>query len=124
NEAEAEAATGIRIGSDSDVVCAGQQLLADTGNAAVLITRGNRGMMLFEKGVPVVDIPICGGEEIVDVSGAGDTVAATATLGLLAGGSFVQSARLANFAAANVVMKSGTATTTREEILRSIEEAS
>lgn len=120
NEAEAEAATGITITSEADVVKAGRELLEHTGNAAVLITRGNRGMMLFEKDAPTVDIPICGGEDIVDVSGAGDTVAATVTLGLLAGGTFVESANLANVAAALVVMKSGTATTTREEILELI----
>jgi rfaE bifunctional protein kinase chain/domain len=120
NEAEAEAATGITITSEADVVKAGRELLEHTGNAAILITRGNRGMMLFEKDAPTVDIPICGGEDIVDVSGAGDTVAATVTLGLLAGGTFVESANLANVAAALVVMKSGTATTTREEILELI----
>lgn len=121
NESEAEEATGIRIESDESVVAAGRQLLEDTGNAAVLITRGNRGMMLFEKGAPVESIPICGGEEIVDVSGAGDTVAAAAMLGLVAGGTFLQAANLANFAAGIVVMKSGTAATTREEMLRLIE---
>ncbi len=121
NESEAEEATGIRIESDESVVAAGRKLLEDTGNAAVLITRGNRGMMLFEKGAPVESIPICGGEEIVDVSGAGDTVAAVAMLGLVAGGTFLQAANLANFAAGIVVMKSGTATTTGEEMLRLIE---
>lgn len=121
NEAEVEAATGIKIESDASVVTAGQQLLEETGNAAVLITRGNHGMMLFEKAAPIEKIPICGGDEIVDVSGAGDAVVAAATLGLVAGGSLLQSAHLANFAAANVVMKTGTATTTREEILALIE---
>ncbi len=78
-------------------------------------------MMLFEKEAPIEEIPICGGDEIVDVSGAGDTVAATATLGLVAGGTFLQAANLANYAAGIVVMKSGTATTAREEILDLIE---
>ena len=122
NESEVEAATGIKIESDSDAITAGQRLLDQTGNAALLITRGNRGMMLFERGVPVEKIPVCGGDEIVDVSGAGDTVAAAVTLGLVAGGTFLQAANLANFAAGIVVMKSGTATTTREEILRLIEQ--
>jgi rfaE bifunctional protein kinase chain/domain len=122
NESEVEAATGIRIESDSDAVAAGQRLLEETGNAALLITRGNLGMMLFERGVPIEKIPVCGGEEIVDVSGAGDTVAAAVTLGLVAGGTFLQAANLANFAAGIVVMKSGTATTTAEEILRLMEQ--
>lgn len=121
NESEAEAASGVRINSDSGVVEAGRRLLEATGNDAVLITRGNRGMMLFERNAPIESIPICGEEDIVDVSGAGDTVAAVATLGLVAGGSFLQAANLANLAASIVVMKSGTATATREELLRAIE---
>jgi len=121
NESEAEAASGVRIESDADAVEAGRRLLQDTGNDAVLMTRGNLGMSLFEKGASPETIPICGGDEIVDVSGAGDTVAAVATLGLVAGGAFLQAANLANFAAGIVVMKSGTATTTRDEILDFIE---
>ena len=121
NESEAEAASGVRIESDADAVEAGRRLLQDTGNDAVLMTRGNLGMSLFEKGASPATIPICGGDEIVDVSGAGDTVAAVATLGLVAGGAFLQAANLANFAAGIVVMKSGTATTTRDEILDFIE---
>jgi rfaE bifunctional protein kinase chain/domain len=121
NESEAEAAAGVRIKSDADVDEAGQRLLRETGNDAVLLTRGNLGMALFEKEAPPQRIPICGGEEIVDVSGAGDTVAAVAALGLVAGGDFLQAAHLANFAAAIVVMKSGTATATRSEISDLIE---
>jgi len=122
NESEVEAATGIKIESDDGAVMAGRRLLEETRNAALLVTRGNRGMMLFEKGASIEKIPVCGGEEIVDVSGAGDTVAATVTLGLVAGGTLLQAANLANFAAGIVVMKSGTATTTCEEILRLIEQ--
>jgi rfaE bifunctional protein kinase chain/domain len=122
NESEAEAATGIRIASDSNAADAGARLLADTGNDAVLMTRGNLGMALFEKDARPEHIPVCGGDEVVDVSGAGDTVAATVALGLVGGGTFLQAANLANFAAGLVVMKSGTATTTREEILQLIEQ--
>jgi rfaE bifunctional protein kinase chain/domain len=122
NEGEAEAATGIKIGSDSDVERVGRALVDQTGNDAVLITRGNLGMALFERGARTEHIPVCGGDEIVDVSGAGDTVAATAALGLVGGGTMLQAANLANFAAGLVVMKSGTATTTRGEIMELIEQ--
>jgi rfaE bifunctional protein kinase chain/domain len=122
NEAEAEAATGIKINSESAVEKAGSALVEQTGNDAVLMTRGNLGMALFESGAQPEHIPVCGGDEIVDVSGAGDTVAATAALGLVGGGTLLQAANLANFAAGLVVMKSGTATTTREEILELIEQ--
>lgn len=117
NEAEAEAAAGISIGNDSDVSEIGRRLLEATGNDAVLMTRGNLGMALFAKDAPDTHIPVCGGDEIVDVSGAGDTVAAVAALGLAGGATLAQAANLANFAAGLVVMKSGTATTTREEII-------
>ncbi len=121
NESEDEAAAGVSIGSDSAADEAGRRILKATGNDALLMTRGNLGMMLFEKDAEPETIPICGGDEIVDVSGAGDTVAAAAALGLAAGGTFLQAACLANFAAGIVVMKSGTATTTRDEILELIE---
>ena len=52
---------------------------------AVLITRGSRGMALFEPGKPTAHIPIFGSDEIADVTGAGDTVIATMTLALAAG---------------------------------------
>jgi len=74
-------------------------------------------MALLEKGGVAEMIHICGGDEIVDVSGAGDTVAAVAALGLVAGGTFLHAANLANVAAGLVVMKSGTATTTQQEVL-------
>jgi rfaE bifunctional protein kinase chain/domain len=124
NESEAEAAAGITIESDADAVEAGTRILNETGNDAILMTRGNRGMMLFEKGVPAETIPICGGEEIVDVSGAGDTVAAVVSLGMAAGATVLQAAHLANYAAGIVVMKSGTATTTRPELMEFIEQCS
>ena len=117
NESEAEAATGISIRTEADALAIGRGLLEETGNDAILVTRGNLGMNLFEKGTPPEAIPICGGDDIVDVSGAGDTVAAAATLGLVGGGTFPQAANLANIAAGLVVMKSGTATTTRDEML-------
>jgi rfaE bifunctional protein kinase chain/domain len=121
NEAEAEAAAGISIRNDSDVSEIGRRLLEATGNDAVLMTRGNLGMALFEKDAPEAHIPVRGGDEVVDVSGAGDTVAAVAALGLAGGATSAEAANLANFAAGLVVMKSGTATTTREEILDLIE---
>ena len=65
---------------------AGRTLLTRTGAAGVLITRGSRGMALFEPDRPTVHIPIHGSDQIADVTGAGDTVIATMTLALAAGG--------------------------------------
>ena len=80
----------------------------------MLITRGSRGMALFERGRPTVHIPIVGSDQIADVTGAGDTVIATMTLALSAGAPFEDAARLANHAGGLVVMKRGTATVSAE----------
>ncbi len=87
---------------------------------AVLITRGSRGMALFEPGAPTVHIPIFGSDQIADVTGAGDTVMATMTLALAAGASFEDAARLANYAGGLVVMKRGTATVSADELRQAI----
>jgi bifunctional ADP-heptose synthase (sugar kinase/adenylyltransferase) len=83
---------------------------------AVLITRGSRGMAVFEPDRPTVHVPIYGSDEVADVTGAGDTVIATMTLAMAAGGSVYEAARLANYAAGLVVMKRGTATVSPEEL--------
>ena len=64
---------------------AGRTLLKRTGMQAVVITRGSRGMAIFEPGGPTTHLPIYGSDEIADVTGAGDTVIATLTLALAAG---------------------------------------
>ncbi len=61
-----------------------------TRSQAVLVTRGSRGMALFERDQPTVHIPIFGSDQIADVTGAGDTVIATMTLALAAGASFTR----------------------------------
>jgi bifunctional ADP-heptose synthase (sugar kinase/adenylyltransferase) len=87
---------------------------------SVLITRGSRGMALFEPTKATVHIPIYGSDQIADVTGAGDTVMATMTLALAAGGTFEDAARLANYAGGLVVMKRGTATVTASELRRAL----
>jgi rfaE bifunctional protein kinase chain/domain len=117
NESEVEQVLGIRIDDDGEVLeRAGRHLLRRTGMAAVLITRGSRGMALFQRSVPTVHIPIFGSDEVADVTGAGDTVIATVALALAAGGTFDEAARLANYAGGLVVMKRGTATVSTREL--------
>jgi D-glycero-beta-D-manno-heptose-7-phosphate kinase len=117
NESEVEQALGITIGDNARALeRAGRQLLRKTRSAAVLITRGSRGMALFEPGRATVHIPIAGSDQIADVTGAGDTVIATMTLALSAGASFEDAARLANHAGGLVVMKRGTATVSASEL--------
>jgi rfaE bifunctional protein kinase chain/domain len=117
NESEVEQMLGIQIGDDPDALeRAGRLLLRRTGMQAVLITRGSRGMALFQPKQPTIQIPIFGSDEVADVTGAGDTVIATFGLALAAGGSFYEAARLANYAGGLVVMKRGTATVSAGEL--------
>jgi rfaE bifunctional protein kinase chain/domain len=117
NEAEVEAVLGIRINDDRALLeQAGRQLLKRLRCRAVLITRGSRGMALFEAGKATDHIPIVGSDEVADVTGAGDTVIATFAVALAAGASFGDAARLANYAGGLVVMKRGTATVSASEL--------
>ena len=122
NESEAEAASQTSIGTGQNAIDVGQRLRDELDLRAVLITRGNRGMILVDDSGDGFDIPICGSDEITDVTGAGDTVAAVFTASLAAGASFYEAARLSNYAGAVVVMKRGSATASPEEIIRLIEE--
>jgi D-beta-D-heptose 7-phosphate kinase/D-beta-D-heptose 1-phosphate adenosyltransferase len=116
NHHEAEQMSGIKIVDESTLQLAGTKLLEELESQAVLITRGEAGMSLFEKGKPMVSIPTMA-KEVFDVTGAGDTVIATLSLGLAAGLSFVEAATIANLAAGIVVGKVGTATANIEELL-------
>ena len=121
NESEVEQVLGVTIDDQPAVLeRAGRALLKRTRMRSVLITRGSRGMALFEPGRPTVHIPIFGSDQIADVTGAGDTVMATMTLALAAGGSFEEAARLANYAGGLVVMKRGTATVSAAELGRAV----
>jgi rfaE bifunctional protein kinase chain/domain len=125
NEPEVEAALGITIGNDLEKLeWAGRTLLRKLRHNALVITRGKDGMALFERGKKTQYIPIHGSDEVADVTGAGDTVIATFTLALAAGGSFYDSARLANYAGGIVVMKYGTRPVMYEELRSAVEESS
>lgn len=116
NESEAEALIHRKIETTQDAIAVGEELVRELDLKAVLLTRGNRGMILVERSGGVFEIPICGPDEVTDVTGAGDTVAAVFTASLAVGASFYEAARLSNYAGAVVVMKSGTATVSPEEL--------
>lgn len=117
NESEVEALLGVHIDDNRRVLEeAGREMLRRLECQAVLITRGSRGMALFEPGRPTDHIPIVGSDQVTDVTGAGDTVIATFAIALGAGASFGEAARLANHAGGIVVMKRGTAAVTRHEL--------
>lgn len=116
NHLEAEKMSGLQITNEKELLEAAEILRHKFCCEAVLITRGEAGMSLLEKGKEVVTIPTMA-REVFDVTGAGDTVIATLALGLAAGASFEEAATLANVAAGIVVGKIGTATVSTAEIL-------
>jgi D-glycero-beta-D-manno-heptose-7-phosphate kinase len=121
NESELESLHQTRVGNDSarvDVL--GQQTLKTLHLDALVVTRGKDGMAIFEHNAEPKHIPVYGSDEAVDVTGAGDTVIAVFTLALAAGATYSEAAELANYAAGIVVMKRGTATVGREELLAAL----
>ena len=126
NEDEAAKAAGVELvdernGNAEKLRETGEKLRAALESEALLITRGSRGMALFEKDREPVMIPVSGTDQVSDVTGAGDTVIATFTLALAAGGSYAEAAKLANYAGGIVVMKMGTATVSNDELRYAIE---
>jgi len=121
NEPEVEEALRIKINEDTKILTtAGRFILRKIQSPALLITRGSKGMILFEKHKVPFLIPIHGPTDIVDVTGAGDTVISIFTLALACGATFRQAALLANFAGGRVVMKKGTATISPFELKEAI----
>ncbi len=117
NEPEVETALGVSIGNDEDVLeRSGRQLLRRLRSPSVLITRGSKGMALFERRRPTEHLPVFGTDEVADVTGAGDTVISTFSLAMGAGATYYEAALLANYAGGVVAMKRGTATVSREEL--------
>jgi D-glycero-beta-D-manno-heptose-7-phosphate kinase len=122
NEAELEAQHHVEIGQDLAALArAGQSTFAAMKLSSLLVTRGRHGIALFESGKRVSHIPVHGSDQAVDVTGAGDTVLAAYTLALASGASPLEAAHLANIAGGLVVMKRGTATVTRAELLAAIQ---
>ncbi len=121
NQKEAEQACAMSITDAASLKAAGAKLLERTDAEAVLVTRGEHGMALFEKG---------GGEHhlateattVYDVTGAGDTVIAVYTTALSAGAGFAEAADLANHAAGLAVRELGTATVTTEQLTAALNE--
>jgi rfaE bifunctional protein kinase chain/domain len=120
NEPEVEALTGVELTDEPAVEKAGRAVLERLDARLLLLTRGSRGMALFEREGPVTFMPIHGTDEIADVTGAGDTVISTFTVALAARATPGEAAWLANVAGGVVVMKRGTATVTVPELLAAL----
>jgi D-glycero-beta-D-manno-heptose-7-phosphate kinase len=122
NEPEVEEALGVRIGQDwGKLRAAGEKIIRSMNLKSLIITRGHDGMAAFNGRQNPVDIPIFGSDQVVDVTGAGDTVISTFTAALSAGATTEEAAHLANHAGGLVVMKRGTATVTAQELLAALE---
>jgi D-beta-D-heptose 7-phosphate kinase/D-beta-D-heptose 1-phosphate adenosyltransferase len=104
--------------ADQNLLRAAEKLLTELRPALLLVTLGELGMLLCQRGRKPIHIPTVA-QEVFDVSGAGDTVIATFTLAVAAGASPLEAALLSNHAAGIVVGKVGTATTTPEELIQS-----
>lgn len=121
---ELEEAYHRQIGSDARPLARwGSRLLREIRARAILLTRGRQGMLLLERGHRPLAIPAFGSEQVVDVTGAGDTVAAAFTAALAAGANFAEAAHLANVAAGLVVTKRGTATASAAELREAVRRA-
>jgi rfaE bifunctional protein kinase chain/domain len=120
NEPEMEALTGQELTDEPAVEKAGRAVLERLDARLLLLTRGSRGMALFEREGPVTFMPIHGSDEIADVTGAGDTVISTFTVALAARATPGEAAWLANVAGGVVVMKRGTATVSVSELLAAL----
>jgi D-beta-D-heptose 7-phosphate kinase/D-beta-D-heptose 1-phosphate adenosyltransferase len=122
NSQEASVASGVEIIDEGSLREAGQRILERFNCEAVLITRGEDGMALFQRGEKEIHVPTTA-REVFDVTGAGDSVIATMGLALAGGASFSEAAVISNFAAGVVVAKVGTATVTLDELRAAVKGA-
>lgn len=118
NHHEALRLANMEDAGDEAVVEAARAIKRRLGCQAVLVTRGEHGMMLLENDEPVHIKTTA--REVYDVTGAGDTVIATLAAALAAGATLTEAAMLANHAAGIVVGKLGTATVSCAELIDSI----
>jgi D-beta-D-heptose 7-phosphate kinase/D-beta-D-heptose 1-phosphate adenosyltransferase len=102
---------------EAELVAKGFQLLDDVGLDALLVTRSEKGMTLFQKGEQPIHLAATA-REVYDVTGAGDTVISVLAAAVAAGATLAESTALANTAAALVVAKLGTATVSLAELRR------
>ena len=114
NQSEFEAVVGV-CSCDKDLLTKGEALRVELNLNALLVTRSEKGMVLFQRDVEPFIQPTqaC---EVFDVTGAGDTVIATLAISLAVGQSLIESIQLANLAAGIIIAKVGTATNSVQEL--------
>ncbi len=119
NRIETETVLGIRIKDDKDVSSAGRNLLQKLNSEYVLLTLGEGGIAVFEKGNKERRMPTKA-RKVADVSGAGDTVISTLTIGLAAGADIYEASFLANYAAGVVCGEVGIVPIEKEKLFETI----
>ena len=118
NHHEAQRAAGFEIANGDDMMRLGEVLLSKYDIKALLVTRGEEGMSLFERSRKTIHTFFpAQAKEVYDVTGAGDTVIGVLALALAAKASLKEATFLANHAAGIVVGKVGTSTVSKEEII-------
>lgn len=121
NHTEASKFTGIEEGNNNAHINKIGEKIQKSLNTNVLITRGGKGMTLFEKGKKAVSVPIKA-REVYDITGAGDTVVASLALAIASGSDIRTASLISNYAAGVVVGKLGTSTLTKDELIKAIKE--
>ncbi len=116
NVREVQQLTGVEVGSEDALAEAARRLIEQLECGAVVVTRAEEGLSLFERNGRATHVPAIA-TEVHDVTGAGDTVTAAMGLALAGGAELPEAAFLANLAAAVVVRKVGTATASPDEII-------
>jgi len=116
---EAARAVGLVSRDDLPVEDIGGHLIKQLNSDVLLITLGEEGMCVFEKGAKPTRIPTMA-QDVYDVSGAGDTVISTYTLAVVSGAKNIEAAHIANCAAGIVVGKVGIAVATQKELIEKI----
>ena len=119
NRKEAENALGLPAGSDQQAIAAAKELLRRLDCENVLLTRGEKGMTLFECDGSYAHIPTKA-RKVADVSGAGDTVISTLTVALASGATVKEAAAIANHAGGIVCGEVGVVTVDKEKLFNAI----
>jgi D-beta-D-heptose 7-phosphate kinase/D-beta-D-heptose 1-phosphate adenosyltransferase len=118
NHYEVQRAVGMEITETHSIEQLSESLLRKFSFPAILVTRGEEGMSLFENGRKIVHTHFpAQAKEVYDVTGAGDTVIGMLALGMAAKANIKESTCLANLAAGIVVQKVGTATVSQKELI-------
>jgi D-glycero-beta-D-manno-heptose-7-phosphate kinase len=123
NRKEAEDVLGMKIRTDDDIAAAGSRILDKLSSKYVLLTLGEGGIAVFEKGKKERRMPTKA-RKVADVSGAGDTVISTLTMALAAGADIIEASFLANYAGGIVCEDIGIVPIELDKLFRTVREES